>query len=452
MSKKIELTETVLRDAHQSLLATRMRTEDMLPIAEKLDQVGFWSVEMWGGATFDTCLRFLKQCPWERLRALRKAMPKTRFQMLLRGQNVVGYHNYPDDVVEKFVERAAANGIDVFRIFDAMNDVRNMEAAIKAARKTGKIVEGSVCYTISPVHSVNYFLSRAEKLVDMGVDILCIKDMAGLIAPHVAYELVKGMKARFSLPVHLHSHCTAGLAQMSYIMAVEAGVDILDTALSPLSQGTSQPATEAVVAALKGTPYDTGLDLKLLAELADYFYSVRPNYAEFESPINNQVKADILVSQIPGGMLSNLVVQMRQQKAEGKLDAVLAEVPEVRKDLGYPPLVTPTSQIVGSQAALNVMTGKRYAVVAMETKNYVMGLYGESPAPISDEIKKKVLGKKEPITCRPADLLEPGLEKARKDAGPLALSEEDIVSYALFPEIAKEYFLSRDGKKPESQA
>jgi oxaloacetate decarboxylase alpha subunit len=445
MEHKVEITETVLRDAHQSLLATRMRTEDMLPIAEKLDQVGFWSVEMWGGATFDSCLRFLKECPWERLRALRKAMPNTRFQMLLRGQNIVGYHNYPDDVVDKFVERAAANGIDVFRIFDAMNDIRNMEAAIKAVKKTGKIVEGSICYTISPVHSVDYFLRRAEKLAELEVDILCIKDMAGLLAPYVAYELVKGFKSRFSVPVHLHSHCTAGLAQMSYIMAVEAGVDIVDTALSPLSQGTSQPATEAVVAALKGTPYDTGLDLKLLAEVADYFYAIRPNYAEFESPINNQVKADILISQIPGGMLSNLVVQMRQQKAESKLDAVLAEVPEVRKDLGYPPLVTPTSQIVGSQAALNVMTGKRYGVVAAETRNYVMGLYGEPPKPISDEIKKKILGKKEPITCRPADLLEPGLEKARKDVGSMAASEEDVISYALFPDVAKDYFVGRDG-------
>ena len=326
-----------------------------------------------------------------------------------------------------------------------MNDIRNMEAAIKAVKKTGKIVEGSICYTISPVHSVDYFLRRAEKLAELEVDILCIKDMAGLLAPYVAYELVKGFKSRFSVPVHLHSHCTAGLAQMSYIMAVEAGVDIVDTALSPLSQGTSQPATEAVVAALKGTPYDTGLDLKLLAEVADYFYAIRPNYAEFESPINNQVKADILISQIPGGMLSNLVVQMRQQKAESKLDAVLAEVPEVRKDLGYPPLVTPTSQIVGSQAALNVMTGKRYGVVAAETRNYVMGLYGEPPKPISDEIKKKILGKKEPITCRPADLLDPGLEKARKDVGSMAASEEDVISYALFPDVAKDYFVGRDG-------
>lgn len=446
MSRKVEIMETVLRDAHQCLLATRMRTDDMIPIAEKLDRVGYWSLETWGGATFDASLRYLKECPWERLRKLRAAMPKTRFQMLLRGQNVVGYRNYPDDVVQAFVGRAAANGIDVFRIFDAMNDIRNMKTAIEAALKTGKLVEGTVCYTISPVHSAEYFLRVAEKLAETGVQIICLKDMAGMLAPYVAYEIVKKIKSRIPLPLHLHSHCTAGLAPMSYIMAIEAGVDIVDTAMSPLSQGTSQPATEALVAALKGSPYDTGLDLGLLAEIAEYFYGVRQKYAEFESPVNNQVKTDILISQIPGGMLSNLVAQLRQQNAEEKLEAVLAEMPHVRKDMGYPPLVTPTSQIVGSQAALNVMTGKRYQVVAMETKNYMMGLYGEPPGPISDEIKKRVLGKKEPITCRPADLLKPGLDAARKEAHGLARSEEDILSYALFPEIAKDYFLWRDGK------
>ena len=444
--KRIELTETVLRDAHQSLLATRMRTEDMLPVANKLDQAGFWSLEMWGGATFDTCLRYLQECPWERLRLLRKAMPKTRFQMLLRGQNIVGYHNYPDDVVERFIEKAAENGIDVFRIFDAMNDVRNMKTAIAAALKAGKIVEGTICYTISPVHSIDYFLRLGERLAELGVQIICLKDMGGLLAPYAAYETIKGLKSRIPLPLHLHSHCTAGLAPMSYMMAIEAGADILDTALSPLSQGTSQPATEAVVAALKDTIHDTGLDLKLLGELADHFYAVRKKYAEFESPVNNQVKADILISQIPGGMLSNLVAQLRQQKAEDKLEAILAEVPVVRKDFGYPPLVTPTSQICGSQATLNVMTGKRYSVVATETRNYVMGLYGEPPGPISEEVKEKVLGKKQPITGRPADLLEPGLEKARKEIGSLARSEEDVLSYALFPEITKEFFLSRSGE------
>ncbi len=452
MGKKIELTETVLRDAHQSLLATRMRTEDMLPVAGKLDQVGYWSLEMWGGATFDVSLRFLKECPWERLRKLRQAMPQTRFQMLVRGQNLVGYHNYPDDIVERFIELAAEGGIDVFRIFDAMNDVRNMKVAIEAALKTGKIVEGTICYTVSPVHSVDYFLRLGERLAEMGVQIICLKDMGGLLAPYVTHAIVKKLKSRIPLPLHIHSHCTSGMAPMSYIMAIEAGADILDTAISPFSQGTSQPATEAVVAALQDAPYDTGLDLKLLAEIADYFYGVRRKYAEFESPINNQVKTDILSSQVPGGMLSNLVAQLRQQNAEDKLEAVMAEMPEVRKDLGYPPLVTPTSQICGSQAALNVLTGKRYSVVAVETRNYVMGLYGEPPGQISEELRKKVLGKKEPITCRPADLLKPGLEQARRKIGTLASSEEDVLSYALFPEIAKEYFLWRESQQERQQA
>jgi pyruvate/oxaloacetate carboxyltransferase len=450
--KKIELTETVLRDAHQSLLATRMRTEDMLPAAEKLDRAGFWSLEMWGGATFDTCLRYLKECPWERLRLLRKAMPKTRFQMLVRGQNIVGYHNYPDDVVERFIEKAAENGIDVFRIFDAMNDIRNMKTAIAAALKAGKIVEGTICYTISPVHSVDYFLRLGERLAELGVQIICLKDMGGLLAPYAAYEIIEQLKSRIPLPLHLHSHCTAGLAPMSYMMAIEAGADILDTALSPLSQGTSQPATEAIVAALRGTPHDTGLDLKLLAEIAEHFYAVRKKYGPFESAVNNQVKADILISQVPGGMLSNLVAQLRQQNAEDKLEAILGELPAVRKDLGYPPLVTPTSQILGSQAALNVITGKRYSVVATETKNYLMGLYGEPPGPISEEMKKKVLGKEQPITVRPADLLQPGLEKARKESAPFAQSEEDVLSYALFPEVAQEFFAARAGEQPARKA
>ena len=429
-----------------------MRTEDMLPIAARLDDIGYWSLETWGGATFDATLRYLKESPWERLRKLRAAMPKTRFQMLLRGQNVVGYHNYPDDIVQAFVSRAAANGIDVFRIFDAMNDIRNMKTAIEAALKTGKLVEGTVCYTVSPVHSVDYFLRQAEKLADMGSQIICLKDMGGMLAPYAAYEIIKKIKSRISLPLHLHSHCTAGLAPMSYMMAIEAGADIIDTAIAPFSQGTSQPATEQFVAALKDTPHDTGLDLDKLSKIAEYFHGVRRNYAEFESPVNNQIKTDVLTSQIPGGMLSNLVAQLRQQKAEDKLEAVLAEMPHVRKDLGYPPLVTPTSQIVGSQAALNVMTGKRYSIVATETRNYVMGLYGEPPAPVSEEVKKKVLGKKEPITCRPADLLKPGLEQARRDAASFASSEEDVITYALFPEIAKDYFLWRDGRGERQQA
>src|SRR5713226_474155 len=322
--------ETVLRDAHQCLVATRMRTEDMLPIAAKLDEIGYWALETWGGATFDATLRYLNEDPWERLRQLRAAMPKTRLQMLLRGQNLVGYRNYPDDVVEAFVDRAAANGIDVFRIFDAMNDVRNVKTAIDAALATGKLVEGAVCYTISPVHSPDYFLGVAEKLADMGVQIICLKDMAGMLAPYAAYEIISKIKSRIALPLHLHSHCTAGLAQMSYMMAIEAGADILDTAISPFSQGASQPATEQVVAALQGTPYDTGLDLNKLAHIAEYFYEVREHYAEFESTVNNRIKTDILTSQIPSGMISNLVAQLRQQNAEHQLDAVLAEMPSVR--------------------------------------------------------------------------------------------------------------------------
>ncbi len=444
MAKKIEITETVLRDAHQCLVATRMRTADMLPIAADLEGIGYWSVEAWGGATFDAALRFLGEDPWERLRQLRAAMPRTRFQMLLRGQNIVGYRNYPDDVVQAFVARAAVNGIDVFRIFDAMNDMRNMETAVKAALAAGKVVEGAVAYTISPVHSSEYFLGVAEKLAEMGVHQICIKDMAGMLAPYAAREIVGKIKSRIPLPLHLHSHCTAGLAQMSYMMAIEGGADILDTAISPFSQGASQPATEQVVAALQGTPYDTCLDLDKLAKIAEYFYGVRANYAEFESPVNNRIKTDILTSQIPGGMISNLIAQLRQQNAEEQLDAVLAEMPHVRRDLGYPPLVTPTSQIVGSQAALNVVTGKRYSVVSKETRNYVMGQYGEPPGPIDDAIKTKVLGTKQPITCRPADLLEPGLDQARSELGGLARSEEDVLTYALFPDIAKDYFTARE--------
>ena len=450
--KKVQITETVLRDAHQSLLATRMRTEDMLPIAEKLDQVGFWSVEMWGGATFDAALRYLKECPWERLRLIRKAMPKTRMQMLLRGQNIVGYHNYPDDIVEKFVEKAAENGVDVFRVFDAMNDVRNMKTAIEAVKKTGKILEAALCYTISPAHTVDYFVRLGERLVEMGTDVLCVKDMAGLLSPYAGCELIRRLKERISVPIHLHSHCTTGMAPMTYMMAVEAGVDIVDTAISPMSQGTSQPATEATVVALRGTPRDTGLSLKLLAEIAEHFRAVRAKYADFDSPVSSQIHADIMESQIPGGMFSNLVSQLKQQKAEDKLEAVLNEVQAVRRDLGYPPLVTPTSQIVGSQATVNVLTGKRYAVIPMETRNYVMGLYGEPQGAIDGEVKKKVLGKKEPITCRPADLLKPGLEQARKDAGALAQSDEDVLSYALFPEIAKEFFNWRSEHQPGGQS
>ena len=393
MENKVHITETVLRDAHQSLLATRMRTEDMLPIAEKLDDVGYWSLETWGGATFDACLRYLKESPWERLRKLRAAMPKTRFQMLLRGQNVVGYRNYPDDIVQAFVQRAADTGIDVFRIFDAMNDVRNMKTAIEAALQTGKLVEGTICYTISPVHSVDYFLRVAEQLAAMGVQIICLKDMGGLLAPYVADELVtktQGADPSAAAPP-FSLHCRVGAHELHD--GRRSGGRYYRHRVGASVPGDIAAGYRANGRCLKGTRRDTGLDLAALDDIAGYFYEVRRKYAEFESPVNNQIKTDVLISQIPGGMLSNLVAQLRQQNAEDKLDAVLAEMPHVRKDLGYPPLVTPTSQICGSQAALNVMTGKRYSVVATETKNYVMGLYGEPPGPISDEIKNKVLGK-----------------------------------------------------------
>ena len=443
MAVKIGITETVLRDAHQSLLATRMRTEDMLPAAAKLDAVGYWSLETWGGATFDACLRYLNEDPWERLRALRAAMPRTRFQMLVRGQNIVGYRNYADDVVRRFIELSAANGIDVFRIFDAMNDVRNMTTAIDAALGAGKIVEGTICYTISPVHSIDYFVGVAEELAGLGVQIICLKDMGGLLRPYVAAEIVGKLKARIPLPVHVHSHCTAGLAPLTYMLAIEAGADNVDTALSPLAHGTSQPATEAIVAGLQGTPHDTELDLTRLAEIATYFHGVRKKYAEFESAVSNHIKTDVLVSQIPGGMISNLVAQLRAGKAEHRLEAVLAEMPSVRHDLGYPPLVTPTSQIIGSQAALNVITGKRYAAIPTETTNYVRGLYGRPPGPISAEIRERCLGDQEPITCRPADLLAPGLDDARREIGGLARSDEDVVSYAMFPDLARTFLEKR---------
>ncbi len=449
--KKVGITETVLRDAHQSLLATRMRTEDMLPVAQDLDKIGFWSVEMWGGATFDACLRYLNEDPWDRLRLIREAMPDTRLQMLLRGQNIVGYRNYPDDAVESFIAKSADNGIDVFRIFDAMNDIRNIKTSMDTVKRTGKILEAAVSYTISPVHSLQYFVDFAEQLVDAGTDVLAVKDMAGLLSPYVAYDLIGALKKRFDIPVHLHSHCTTGMAHMSYIMAVEAGVDIIDTAISTLSHGTSQPATEAMVVALKGTPYDTGLDLQPLHGIAHYFTEVRNRYSDFESPISNRVNADIVESQIPGGMLSNLVTQLRQQNAENRLDEVLQEVQTVRQDLGYPPLVTPTSQIVGSQATLNVLTGKRYGVVTMEVRNYVMGHYGQPPGAVSEEIKAMVLGKKDPIRCRPADLLKPRMEEARKEIGDLAATEEDLLSYTLFPDIARDY-LERRGQQAAAMA
>ena len=438
---RVKLTDTVFRDAHQSLLATRMRTRDMLPIAEKMDQVGFFSLETWGGATFDTCIRYLNEDPWERLRALKKAMPNTPMQMLLRGQNLVGYRHYADDLVDKFVQKAATNGVDIFRIFDAVNDIRNMERSIKAAKKMEKHVQGGISYTISPVHSNELFAEFAVQLAELGCDSICIKDMAGLITPQNAYDLIRAVKKEVNLPVNLHTHCTSGMAQMSYFHACQAGVDILDTAISPLSGGSSQPATESLVASLQGTSYDTGLDLELLTEIKRYFEKIMEIYAPVFNAISARVDTNVLIYQVPGGMLSNLVSQLIEQKALDKYDEVLAEIPRVRKDLGYPPLVTPTSQIVGTQAVLNVITGDRYKMVPKEVKDYVKGLYGKSPAMIDPQVRLKVLCDEEPITVRPADLLPPEYEDAKRavDALGLAKQEEDYLTYALYPQVALKF-------------
>lgn len=438
---RVKLTDTVFRDAHQSLLVTRMRTRDMLPIAEKMDQVGFYSLETWGGATFDTCIRYLNEDPWERLRALKNAMPNTPMQMLLRGQNLVGYRHYADDIVDKFVEKSALNGVDIFRIFDAVNDIRNMERSIKAAKKMDKHVQGGISYTISPVHNNDLFAQFAVKLAELGCDSICIKDMAGLITPKNAYDLIRAVKKEVNLPINLHTHCTSGMAQMSYFHACQAGVDILDTAMSPLSGGSSQPATESLVASLQGTPYDTGLDLELLTEIKRYFEKIIEIYAPVFNPITARLDTNVLVYQVPGGMLSNLVSQLIEQKALDKYDEVLAEIPKVRKDLGYPPLVTPTSQIVGTQAVLNVITGDRYKMVPKEVKDYVKGLYGKSPAMIDPKVRLKVLCDEEPITVRPADLLPPEYENARREVDSLKLAkqEEDYLTYALYPQVALKF-------------
>jgi pyruvate/oxaloacetate carboxyltransferase len=436
--KQVRITDTSYRDGHQSLLATRMRTEDMLPIAAKVDEIGFHSVEMWGGATFDSAMRFLNENPWDRVRRLREVMKKTKFQMLLRGQNVVGYKHYPDDVLERFVNKAKEVGIDIFRIFDALNDIRNLEAAMKFVKKAGGHVQGTISYTISPVHTIEKYVEFAKLLRDLGADSICIKDMAGMITPYASFELVSGLKKEIDLPVQFHTHSTSGMATAAALKAVEAGVDIVDCAISSMAGTTSQPASEPLVAILQGTKYDTGLDLGKLAEIAAYFADIRKRYQSFESGIRS-VDVRVLQFQIPGGMLSNLVSQLREQGAENKYEEVLLEVPKVREELGYPPLVTPTSQIVGTQATLNVVTGQRYKVIPEEVKNYVRGLYGRSPAPIKPEIIKMIIGDEKPITCRPADLLEPGMPKAEKEIGDIARNEEDIISYALFPQVARKF-------------
>lgn len=443
MIKKIYVTDTTLRDAHQSHIATRLKTEDMIPICDKMDKVGFWSMEVWGGATFDSAMRFLREDPWERLRELRKALPNTKLQMLLRGQNLVGYRHYPDDIVWKFVEKSAENGIDIFRIFDALNDIRNLRSSIKAVKQFGKFVEGALSYTTSPVHTIDYFIDFAKALEDLGVDSICIKDMAGLIKPYEAYELVGKLKEVIKVPLHFHTHDTAGFASMSILKAIEAGVDIVDTAISPFASGTSQAPTESIVAALKDTDYDTGLSLELLSDIADYFREVKKKYAEFESEYTG-INTKILLWQIPGGMLSNLASQLKEQNALDKINDVLNEVPVVRKDLGYPPLVTPTSQIVGSQATLNVISGERYKVITNEIKNYLKGLYGKPPSEVNENLRKLAIGNERVIDRRPADYLESELLKFRSELGNRAKSEEDILSYALFPQVASEFFELRE--------
>ncbi|HNS52929.1 MAG TPA: pyruvate/oxaloacetate carboxyltransferase [Anaerolineae bacterium] len=440
--KPVFICDTILRDAHQSLLATRMRTDDMLPVAEKLDRVGYWSVEMWGGATFDSAMRFLDEDPWERIRKLKARMPRTPFQMLLRGQNVVGYKHYPDDVLERFIVKAHENGIQVFRVFDALNDIRNMRKAMEVVKREGAHLQGAISYTISPVHSVAAFVQMARILEEMGADSVCVKDMAGLLSPYVAHELIGQLKAAVRVPVQLHTHYTSGMAMATLLKGIEAGADIVDTAVSSMALVTSQPPTESLVRILQESPRDTGLDLALLAEISGYFAEVRKKYAAFESGMQG-VDVNVLQFQIPGGMLSNLVSQLREQGAEDRYSEVLAEVPRVREEMGYPPLVTPSSQIVGTQATLNVVLGERYKVVPAEVRNYVRGYYGRPPAPIDPAIRKKVIGDEEPIDCRPADLIPPGMEQARAEIGDLAESEEDVLGYALFPQVARPFLERR---------
>lgn len=445
----LKITDTILRDAHQSQAATRMRLEDMLPACELLDNMGYWSLECWGGATFDACMRFLNEDPWERLRALRKAMPKTKLQMLLRGQNILGYKHYADDVVEEFCKKSIENGIDVVRIFDALNDPRNMAAAMKYTKEYGGICEAAISYTVSPVHNEDYFVKLAVKLQEMGADVICIKDMANLLLPYDAYSLVKKLKENIDVPIHLHTHNTTGTGDMTNLMAATAGVDIVDCALSPLANGTSQPATEALVATLKGTERDTGLDLEQLSKAAAHFRKVanRLKADGILDPKVLNVDTNTLLYQVPGGMLSNLISQLKQANAEDKYYDVLAEIPRVRKDFGYPPLVTPTSQIVGSQAVLNVVSGERYKMFPKESKGLLRGEYGALPAPVNEEVRKKAIGDEEIITCRPADLLEPELEKYREEIKDHMEKEEDVLSYALFPQVAMKFFEARRGCK-----
>jgi pyruvate carboxylase subunit B len=440
---KVHITDVILRDAHQSLIATRMRTADMLPVCEQLDRIGYWSLEVWGGATFDACLRYLREDPWERLQKLRAALPNTRLQMLLRGQNLLGYRHYSDDVVRAFVERAAANGMDVFRIFDALNDVRNLETAITATKQSGKHAQGTICYTTSPVHNTGTFIAMARDLESMGCDSIVIKDMAGLLTPMVTADLVSEISSAVALPIHLHCHATAGTAEMCLLKAIENGCSHIDTAISTFSGGPSHAPTESMVAALHNTEYDTGLDLEALQAIGLHFLEVRKHYHQFENDYTGP-DTRVQIYQVPGGMISNLYTQLREQNALDRLDEVFREIPAVRKDLGYPPLVTPTSQIVGTQAVLNVVTGTRYGTITNEVKRYLQGRYGRAPAAFDPDVQRQAIGSEDSIDCRPADLLDPEMDKLRAAVGELARNEEDVLTCAMFPELGKEFLEQRN--------
>lgn len=446
---KVKITETVLRDAHQSLIATRMTMDEMLPILPLMDKVGYHSVECWGGATFDACLRFLNEDPWERLRTLKKNLPNTKLQMLFRGQNMLGYRHYADDVLEYFVQKSVANGIDIIRIFDALNDIRNLETAIKAAKKEGAHTQVAISYTLGDVFTTDYYVYYAKRIENSGADSICIKDMAALLTPYETEKLVKALKSAVKIPIQLHTHYTSGLASMCLLKGIEAGVDVIDTAMSPLALGTSHAPTESMVAALQGTEYDTGLDLVLLTEIRDYFMKLRKKYIDsgLLDPKMLAVDANALIYQVPGGMLSNLLSQLKQAGKEDKLEEVLKEVPRVRKDAGYPPLVTPSSQIVGTQAVFNVIMGERYKMVTKEFKGIVRGEYGRTPVPIDPEFRKKIIGDDTPIDCRPADLLEPELDKLKKECAEWTEQEEDVLSYAQFGQVAVKFFENRRNAK-----
>ena len=439
---KVHLTDVILRDAHQSLIATRMRTEDMLPICERLDKIGYWSLEVWGGATFDACIRYLKEDPWERLSKLAGALPNTRLQMLLRGQNLLGYRHYSDDVVQAFVQKAAQNGIDVFRIFDALNDVRNLETAITAVKQAGKHAQGTICYTTSPVHDIPQFVAMAKQLVDLGCDSIAIKDMAGLLTPMVSAELIATMRKAITLPIHLHCHATAGTAEMCQLKAIENGCTHIDTAISSFAGGASHPPTESMVAALGGTACDTGLDLKALQEIGFYFKEIRKKYHQFESEMTG-LDTRVQIYQVPGGMISNLYTQLREQGALHHIEKVLQEIPRVREDLGYPPLVTPTSQIVGTQAVLNVLTGERYKTISNETKLYLQGRYGRAPGSINSIVRQQAIGNEDVIDIRPADLLKNEMFSLRQNIGELARNDEDVLTYAMFPDLGRDFLEHR---------